>query len=108
MDRDRHGASDRSAAPCDMILVDGDHSLQGATIDLQNFKPLAAGAPVIVDDIATDPAGRSGSLGAPARSRCERCTGRTRAVAAQSLPAHGQPRADVLTMGLQRGRVQVM
>ena len=49
--------------PCDMILVDGDHSLQGATIDLQNFKPLAApGAPVIVDDIATDPGGALRSL----------------------------------------------
>lgn len=55
--------------PCDVILVDGDHSLQGATADLNNFRALAAPhAPVIVDDIATAPGGalkaleRSGAL----------------------------------------------
>ena len=42
--------------PCDMILVDGDHSLGGATADLRHFRPLAArGAPIVVDDIATAP-----------------------------------------------------
>ena len=42
--------------PCDMLLVDGDHSLSGALADLRNFRPLAVpGAPVVVDDIATAP-----------------------------------------------------
>ena len=56
------GASSR-AAPCDMLLVDGDHSLAGALADLRNFRPLAAsGAPIIVDDIATAPGGAVQSL----------------------------------------------
>jgi predicted O-methyltransferase YrrM len=41
---------------CDVILVDGDHSLSGASADLHNFRPLASpGAPVIIDDTATAP-----------------------------------------------------
>ena len=57
----------RSAAartqPCDMILVDGDHSFTGAATDLKNFRPLAApGAPVVVDDTATAPGSALKSL----------------------------------------------
>lgn len=45
-----------STAPCDLVLVDGDHSLAGATADLTNMRALAATrAPVIVDDTATAP-----------------------------------------------------
>ena len=51
------------APPCDMLLVDGDHSLTGAVADLQNFRPLSAkGAPVVVDDIATAPGAALNSL----------------------------------------------
>lgn len=43
-------------APCDVVLVDGDHSLQGAAADLRNFRALAKpGAPIVVDDTATAP-----------------------------------------------------
>ena len=45
-----------NSPPCDVLLVDGDHSQQGAAADLNNFRPLAVpGAPIIVDDIATAP-----------------------------------------------------
>ena len=78
--------------PCDVMLVDGDHSLQGATADLNNFRALAAPhAPVIVDDIATAPGGalkaleRSGALVVrdlrPVR----------RSLPPQPLPSHRQP-----------------
>jgi predicted O-methyltransferase YrrM len=43
-------------APCDVVVIDGDHSLQGADADLRNFRTLAKpGVPVVVDDTATAP-----------------------------------------------------
>ena len=46
----------RRRRPCDMLLVDGDHTLGGASADLHNLRELAApAAAVIVDDTATSP-----------------------------------------------------
>jgi cephalosporin hydroxylase len=54
---------DGRVAPCDMLLVDGDHSFAGAVADLRHLRPLAAhGAPVVVDDIATAPGAALKSL----------------------------------------------
>lgn len=56
-------ATPAEKAPCDMVLVDGDHSLQGAAADLRNFRALARpGAPIVVDDTATAPGGALKSL----------------------------------------------
>ena len=54
----RSAATPSEKAPCDVILVDGDHSMQGASADLRNFRTLARSlAPVVVDDTATAPGG---------------------------------------------------
>ena len=53
---DAGGQVKRADRPCDMLLVDGDHTLVGAIEDLRNLRPLAAkGAPVVVDDTASAP-----------------------------------------------------
>ena len=57
------GRADAAAPPCDMILVDGDHSLAGVLADLRHFRPLATkGAAVVVDDIAVAPGAAVKSL----------------------------------------------
>ena len=54
------------AGLCDVLLVDGDHSMRGAVADLQNFRRAAApSAPVIVDDVAAingNPSGPKAAL----------------------------------------------
>lgn len=51
--RTRHATG---AGPCELILVDGDHTLKGAVADLRNMRALAApSALVVVDDIAVSP-----------------------------------------------------
>ena len=54
------------AGLCDVLLVDGDHSMRGAVADLQNLRRAAAtSAPVIVDDVAAingDPSGPEAAL----------------------------------------------